>query len=183
MQAVYRLCGELGLPVLIHFWPDQRGGGTFEEFERMLQTYPDTVFIGHAPGWWLNISSETSRTRSPNDLASRPSALPPVIPGGLTDRWLGQYPNLYGDLSARSGMNALTRDSEFAGGFVNRHRHKLLWGTDCSCWDGRGTRGVAESPAECFASTSLRVLKELCDDEETFFDITEGNARTLLRLD
>ena len=36
-----------------------------------------------------------------------------VKPGGLTDRMLSDYPNLYGDLSANSGRNAVARDPEF----------------------------------------------------------------------
>ena len=31
---------------------------------------------------------------------------------GLTDRYLTDYPNMYGDLSATSGLNALTRDED-----------------------------------------------------------------------
>ena len=52
--------------------------------------------------------------------------------GGLTDRWLEEYPNVYGDLSAGSGWNALTRDPEFGPDFVRRHPveapvgHRLL---------------------------------------------------------
>ena len=34
----------------------------------------------------------------------------PIARGGITDKLLGDYPNLFGDLSANSGNNALSRD-------------------------------------------------------------------------
>jgi predicted TIM-barrel fold metal-dependent hydrolase len=39
-------------------------------------------------------------------------------------------PNLYADISAGSGHNALTRDPAFTEGFLERHWRKLLFGTD-----------------------------------------------------
>ena len=59
-------------------------------------------------------------------------------PGGLTDRYLSDYPNMYGDLSAGSGLNALTRDEDFTRDFLTRHRDKLLFGSDCNDRDGGG---------------------------------------------
>jgi hypothetical protein len=55
-----------------------------------------------------------------------------VTAGGLTDRYLADYPNMFGDLSAGSGLNALTRDEDFTRGFLERHQDKLLFGSDCS---------------------------------------------------
>ena len=36
------------------------------------------------------------------------------VRGSSTDRYLSDYPNMYGDLSAGSGLNALKRDEEHA---------------------------------------------------------------------
>jgi len=41
--------------------------------------------------------------------------------GGLTDRYLRDYPNLFGDLSAGSGLNAFVRDHEHGRAFLDRH--------------------------------------------------------------
>jgi len=41
-----------------------------------------------------------------------------------------QYPNLHGDLSARSGLNALTRDPDFGYGFMEEFQDRLYFGTD-----------------------------------------------------
>ena len=101
-------------------------------------------------GFWGHISADyDGTTRYPSG---------PVKPGGLTDRWLSEYPNLHGDLSARSGLGALTRDSAFARAFVRRHGRKLLWGTDCACKDGKGT---GQPDGQCLGQASKRALAAL----------------------
>ena len=126
LQAIYAVCGDLGLPVLFHadHWLcyDEPGA---PRLEKMLQTFPNTVFIGHATRFWAEISSGVT-----SDLfAAYPEGR--IKPGGATDRLLSQYPNLYGDLSAGSGYNALTRDPDFSLDFLVRHQDRLLLGTDC----------------------------------------------------
>jgi hypothetical protein len=49
---------------------------------------------------------------------------------GRTPELLARYPNLYGDLSAGSGFNAISRDPEFGYRFLEEHQDKLLLGTD-----------------------------------------------------
>ena len=41
-----------------------------------------------------------------------------------------KYANLYADLSARSGFNALSRDPEFAYQFIEEFHDRLFFGTD-----------------------------------------------------
>ena len=167
MLEVYRLCGELGLPVLLHIEYGGRYNTNFHHFEVVVKSHPGTIFIGHAQAWWANISADV-----PMDDAYPQG---PVKPIGFTDKLLTEYPNVYGDLSAGSGLNALTRDGDFALSFVNRHRKKLLWATDCPCKDGQGK----DFPSGCFAQRSLPVLQELAADEATFADITHNNAAML----
>lgn len=174
-NAVYQLCGELGLPVLLHF-EYLNYNHNFEDFEQVLREHPKTVFIGHAQAWWANVSADAPRPGDTN-FTNYPKGA--VTRGGLTDRWLSEYPNLYADLSAGSGLGALTRDPEFSREFVQRHRKKLLWATDCPCRDGRGDWGDGRT-RECFAARSLPLLRELAADHETYEDITGGNARRLL---
>ncbi len=103
----------------------------------------------------------------------------PVKKGGLTDRFLSDYPNLYGDLSAGSGLNALTRDPDFARGFLERHRRRLIWGSDCNCRDGDG---AGTSNGKCIAAGSLAALRELVSDAAVFQRITYQNGAELLGL-
>ena len=53
---------------------------------------------------------------------------------------------MYGDLSAGSGLNALTRDEDFTRDFLTRHQDKLLYGSDCS--DHRGRRAHVPGRAD-----------------------------------
>lgn len=127
LQKIYAACGELGLPVLFHadhlICSDEPG---FPGLERMLQTFPDTIFIGHAVRFWAEISADAR----PEQFHISVYAQGPVSPGGATDRLLSDYPNLYGDLSGGSGLNALTRDPVFARDFMERQQDKLVFGTD-----------------------------------------------------
>ncbi len=176
--AIYRLCGELGLPVLLHF-EYLNYNFNFEAFEGVLRAHSDTIFIGHAQAWWANVSAGAPRDPGAPDYTAYPKG--PVQPGGLTDRWLERFPNLYGDLSAGSGLGALTRDPEFTRGFLQRHQTRLLWATDCPCRDGAGDWGEA-APRECFAARSLPLLRDLAPSPEALELITGGNARRLLGL-
>ncbi|HEX2184377.1 MAG TPA: amidohydrolase family protein [Chloroflexota bacterium] len=177
-QAIYRLCGELGLPVLLHFEYGNYNHN-FEAFADVLQAHPETVFIGHAQAWWANISAEVPRDPQAPGYTAYPRGK--VVPGGLTDRWLETFPNLYGDLSAGSGLGALSRDPDFTRDFLRRHQTKLLWATDCPCRDGAGDWGEGRH-RQCFAAQTLPLLRELAPSPEAFQRITRGNAATLLRL-
>ena len=125
MLRIYDACGRLGLPVLIHM--DQyRGldGVGLPRLEKMLQQFPDTVFIAHAQHWWSEISADVTEA----DFCDYPAR--PVVPGGRVEFLLQTYKNIYGDLSANSGRNALLRDPAFTPGFFERNQDKLLYGSD-----------------------------------------------------
>jgi predicted TIM-barrel fold metal-dependent hydrolase len=127
LQKIYAACGELGIPLLFHsdHWIGRDDPG-LPRLEHMLQTYPETIFIGHGTRFWAEISQRPDL--EPTRLAQYPSGA--VITTGATDRLLGMYPNLYGDLSAGSGYTALTRDPAFGLDFLERRQDKLLFGTD-----------------------------------------------------
>ena len=74
------------------------------------------------PGWWASISGDCK------SLGSYPKG--PVTPGGAIDRLMERYPNIYGDLSAGSGANSISRDKEFGRGFLVRRQDRLMFGTD-----------------------------------------------------
>jgi predicted TIM-barrel fold metal-dependent hydrolase len=121
--AVYELCGELGLPVLFHMDPGiNEDGPGLPGLERVLRRARRTTFIAHGPGWWSAISADDDRR------GGYPQG--PVKPTGAADRLLSEFPNLYADISAGSGNNALTRDPGFTEGFLARHWRRLLFGTD-----------------------------------------------------
>jgi predicted TIM-barrel fold metal-dependent hydrolase len=125
---------EYNVPMLMHFEHNRYNLG-IENFHKTLEKFPDVKFIGHAQTWWGNI-----------DKCHEQTVLYPrtrVTPGGITDQLLSNYPNLYGDLSAGSGLNSMLRDEEHAKEFLTRHQDQLLYGSDCPDADGQssGCRG------------------------------------------
>jgi predicted TIM-barrel fold metal-dependent hydrolase len=166
MQAIYRLAGEHGVPVLMH-WQFKMYNYGFERFHRMLEKFPQVKFIGHAQMWWANIDGKHAEPS-----VSYPKGS--VSAGGLTDRYLADYPNMYGDLSAGSGLNALTRDEDFARDFVRRHRDKLVFGSDCSCHEGGGPK--------CLGAQIIGAIRRLAGDREIERKLLHENARALFRI-
>lgn len=133
---LFRAAAELKLPVVLHlgvpFLRDESGrevyqsnwqGGTVENLERALQACPDTVFIGHAPGFWREISAASAAC---GEVYPRG----PVTSGGRLYTLFNSYPNLYADLSAGSGRLALERDPAHATLFLERFADRLLFGRD-----------------------------------------------------
>lgn len=182
MRRVYDLAAELRVPVLVHFQEVEhfKGEGDwntgYREFDKVLRAHPKTTFIGHADFFWANISAEL-----PAGVAYPEGR---VKKGGLTDKWLADFPNLYADMSANSGYNALTRDAEFTRAFVNRHQSKLMFGCDCSCQDGNGTGGSPILPAlkgKCVARATLGALKGMTT-AEVFRKVTYANGVKLLGI-
>ena len=166
MTPIYEVCNDLRWPFVYHFQENGMDGGYswgIRRFESLIQRYNDIRFVGHAGSWWDFVSAD----------ATGADALPTgsIVPGGLTDRLLTDYPNLYADLSAGSALNALTRDPDFMREFIVRHRKKLMWGTDCPC-DGT-------SP-DCFAKQSLPILRSLTNDKDVLDDILHNNAQRLV---
>lgn len=165
LQAIYAACGEYGLPVLFHgdhlICSDDAGA---PRLERMLQAFPDTMFIGHATRFWAEISADA--TADQFHITSYPKGS--VAPGGATDRLLSAYPNLYGDISGGSGHNALTRDPSFAVDFLRRHQDKLLFGSDV-------LRPGQDIPV-------LDLLRACALDEVARAKIAHGNAVRILGL-
>lgn len=182
MRRVFDLASELGLPVLIHFQEvtQQTSVGTFNmgltRLPALLKQYPKVTFVGHADFFWANCSADV-----PSDQAY-PTG--PVKRGGLTDRMLSDYENLWGDLAAYSGRNFLARDVEFSEDFLKRHQNKLMFGSDCFCRDGRGTGQTNPFPllaGKCIARETLTALKQLTTPD-VFKKVTWDNATRLLKL-
>ena len=123
MMQVYEACQEVGIPLLFHMdtirGKDKPG---LPRLEHALATFAKLNFIGHGPGWWASIAGDVKR------LGGYPKG--PVQPGGAIDRLMDKYPNIYGDLSAGSGNNAIARDKEFGREFMIRRQDRLMFGTD-----------------------------------------------------
>lgn len=187
LRRMYALAADLRVPILVHFqevdhFPNEGtwATGYATAFAGILAAYPKTTFIGHADAFWANVSADYRNE------AAYPSG--PIARGGLTDRLLGEFPNLYGDLAANSGNNAMSRDAAFTADFLKRHQDKLIFGSDCSCRDGHGN-GVSQNnnPAaarmagKCVARETLGLLKR-STTPDVFAKLVWGNAHKMLRV-
>ena len=133
----------------------------------MLDKFPRVKFLGHAQTWWAHIDGNYT-----DQTTLYPKG--PVADGGLTDRYLSDYPNMYGDLSAGSGLNALTRDEDFTRAFLLRHRNKLLFGSDCNDRNGGGP--------ECLGAQIIAAVRRLAPDRQIERQLLYENAKRLFRL-
>ncbi len=169
---LFRYCAGKDLPVVFHidvpYRPDKQTGkpvfckewygGTVDNVARAMEACPETVFIGHGPGFWREISGDA-------DMA--PDAYPPgpVMAGGRLTGLLDEHSNLMADLSAGSALNALQRDPAHGRQFLLRYHQRLLFARDD--YDGR--------------------LHELLQSLDLPQDVTEDlyhrNAEKLLRIE
>ncbi len=165
---MYRYCGKMGLPVTVHIdyefdtgrkypRPNYWYGGGIEAFERAVKACPETSFLGHAPGFWAHISGDGQF-----DKAAYPQGK--VMPGGKVVEMLRACPNLYCDLSAGSGCNALKRDPEHAREFLLEFQDRVCYGRDY------------------FDNEHQAFLNSLGLPEEALTKIYSGNALRLVPL-
>jgi predicted TIM-barrel fold metal-dependent hydrolase len=163
-RRLYAKCDEYGLPLVL----DMTVGLCWDtvglpRLEACLKDYRNVTFVGHGPRFWAAISGDDT-----DDENAPLYPKGPVTPGGAVDRLLSEYDNLWVDLSAGSGYNAMTRDPEYTAGFVQRHWRKLLFGTDyLGAFQGMPI---------------IKWLRELKVEEEVREAIAAGNARRLLGL-
>jgi predicted TIM-barrel fold metal-dependent hydrolase len=165
-ERLYRLAEKYGVPVLLHFQHGTYNLG-IERFHTVLGKFPQVNFIGHAQTFWANIDANHA-----DQAVLYPKG--PVTPGGITDRLLRDHPNMFGDLSAGSGLGSLTRDEEHTRGFLERHQDKLMFGSDCPDPLGEGK--------DCTGTQILAALRRLAPSKAIERKILYGNARRVFRL-
>jgi predicted TIM-barrel fold metal-dependent hydrolase len=153
------------VPVLLHFEHEHYNLG-IQNFHKILDRHPRVNFIGHAQTWWGNIDKNHDQT------VMYPKT--PVTPGGITDRLLSDYPNMYGDMSAGSGLNSMLRDEEKARDFLKRHQDKLLFGSDCNDRQANGP--------DCLGSKIITAIRRLAPDKKAERKILCDNAVRVLKI-
>ena len=165
-QKLYALATEHNVPILLHFQHGTYNLG-FERFHKMLEKFPKTVFIGHAQTWWANIDKNHT---DQNNLYPKGK----VVAGGLTEKYLADYPNMFADMSAGSGLNSLLRDEDHTRGFLERHQNKILYGSDCNDAVGSG--------AKCQGSQTIAAIRRLSPNKAIERKILYENAKKLFRF-
>lgn len=160
-----------GLPLTFHIGP--RAGGCYglidevglPRLEKVLQTFPNLVFLGHSQPFWAEISADVAQ----DSRGGYPKGA--VTPGRVVEL-MRKYRNLHGDLSAGSGYNAITRDLQFGLAFLEEFQDQLHWGTDIASQ-------VQELPIVGFFK---KLKTEKLISAVAYEKITWRNSNTLLKL-
>jgi hypothetical protein len=166
MQAIYRLAHTYNVPVLLHFQYHKYNFG-YNRFYKMLEKYPDVDFLGHAQQFFANVGRNPSKI-----VQNYPKGK--ITPGGITDQLLGEYPNMYGNISAGSGLNFLQRDEDFTRNYLKRHQNKLIFGSDCADTAGHGNA--------CDGAQIISTIKRLAPSKKIERKILYGNAKKMFHL-
>ena len=172
VQNLFKHCQACAMPLLFHIGP--RKGECYgliddlhlPRLEESLKKFPDLIFIGHSQPFWSEISGDvTEKTRNAYPKGK-------VVSGGALPRLIKTYSNLYADISAGSGYNALTRDADFGFQFMEEFRDRLFFGTDI-CSPTNDHR---------HAEFLRRALEEEKISKEAFEKISWQNANRVLKL-
>ena len=173
VQNLLRHAEALGMPLTFHM--AGRIGGAYGlyddpglgQLEQSLRNFPKLTFLGHSQPFW----AEMAPLKEPDDRHGYPEY--PVGEEGAVPRLMREHPNLYGDLSAGSGHNALARDEDYAVSFLNEFQDRLLFGTDITAPD-------TPTPLVDFLLT-LRDAGRI--SEAVFNKVARENAVALLALE
>lgn len=163
---------QAGLPLLFHVASADRGMyGLVDQpglpkLEKVLKMFPKLQFIGHSMGFWSAISGDACT----ENWMGYPKG--DVTEGGALIRLLRTCDNLWGDISAGSGNNALVRDFDFGCSFMEEFQDRLLFGTDI-CQPGQKVPQV---------DTMNRMRDEGKLSAEAYEKISHLNAEKLLGL-
>ena len=165
-------CAELGLPVTIHisqdvgFYYGMVDDVGLPRLEKMLKKYPKLKIFGHSQAFYAHMSADVTKEMFNGYPTGK------VIPGRV-EELMDKYENLYCDLSAGSGYNALARDPDYAEKFIERFADRMMFGLDiCNV-------------------TDVRLLPEWLDNmyldgrisEQNYMKICRDNAIRELKLD
>lgn len=128
---LFQTAGSLQAPVVLHIdtpylngvYQEAWYGGEIDTLDRALEKCPQTIFVGHAPGFWRHISGDEKTDPQPY-----PSG--PVAPHGRLFDLFDRHENLWADLSAGSGLNALKRQEDGGLQFLMTYQDRLLFGRD-----------------------------------------------------
>lgn len=171
---LFQQVGEFHLPIIFDMNDNPVHYGLRDDYglprlEKTLRECPDTVLVGHGPTFWAEISADVPEDQR----VSYPAG--PVVEGGAVPRLMEQHDNLWADLSAGSGYNAITRDEAFGIAFLERFQDKLMFGTD-SC------RRYVRQPELPNVDLMTKLKRERLISETAWEKIASGNAIRLMGL-
>ncbi len=175
--ALFKACEACDMSVTFHIGHDKNGEyGLIDEIglhrlEKCLGMFPKLRFFGHSQRFWSCISGDVNETT----FHGWPTG--PVAPGGRVVELMRKYPNLYGDLSATSGYNAVARDPEFGYAFMEEFQDRLFFGLDlCQ------PMNMNQPPRYALAKFLDDAVTEGKISYDAYYKISRGNAEKHLGL-
>ncbi len=129
IDNLFAAAAHYDMPVIIHIYTKFGGSyGIVDELglpriEKMLKKHPSLKLIGHSSPFWSEISADN------NDNVRNGYPKGKVTEGRIS-YLMRECENLYCDMSAGSGANALMRDPEFTAGFFEEFQDRILYGCD-----------------------------------------------------
>lgn len=174
MDNLFYHCAKADMPVIVHL--ATKIGGTYgivddwglPRIEKMLKKHKGLKLIGHSQVFWSEISSDCTEEKRSEYPAGK-------VKEGRIATLMREYDNLYCDLSAGSGANAMMRDREYAAGFLNEFADRIFYGTDL-CRKGQEFRKDFSVFLENLVSDGLISF-------EDYVKIVRNNAAKLLGIE
>lgn len=173
MDNLFFHCDRCRMPVLIHISPAVGCGyGIVDDLglprlEKMLMKYPELPIIGHSQPFWAEMSDDvTEKLR--NDYPKG------KVHEGRLPKLMRECRNLYCDLSAGSGANALMRDRDYAARFLEEFADRVLYGCDFCAVTNQHQFALDAILDDMVACGELKM--------ETYEKIVRGNAKKLLQI-
>ncbi len=173
LDHLYSCLEETDMPLIIHIAPKFGDGyGIVDEIglpriEKILKKHPKLKLLGHSQPFWSEISADVTpelRGRYPRGKVTE----------GRISQLMREYENLYCDLSAGSGANAMQRDPEFAAKFMEEFADRIFYGCDICAVNNRSVYDFDQ------------FLTEMCESgmlsKENYKKIVRDNAIRLLNL-
>lgn len=174
VDNLFAQCAEHDLPVTIHISPKEGDYyGIVDDLglprlENALKKHKNLKILGHSMQFWSEISSDV-------DEESRLGYPTGKVTDGRLAYLLREYPNLYCDLSATSGANALMRDPDYAARFIEEFSDRVLYGCDiCS---------RANVHMYKFNDFLNKMVEDGAISEQNYRKLVRENAVKLLKLD
>lgn len=174
VDNLFKHCVECDMPVLIHIAPHFDGCyGLVDELglprlEKMLKKHPDLKILGHSQPFWSEISAD-------NTVEIRNEYPTGKVTEGRIPKLMREYGNLYCDLSAGSGANAMMRDPEFAAKFIEEFSDRILYGCDICA-----PSNTHPFPFDEFLD---KMVEDKMISEENYRKIVRENALKILKED
>ncbi|MBR5307797.1 MAG: amidohydrolase family protein [Clostridia bacterium] len=172
MDNLFYHCEMCDMPVTIHIAPKKYDYyGIIDELglpglEKMLKKHPKLKVFGHSQCFWSHISADVTE----ESMSDYPVGK--VTEGALV-RLMRECPNLYCDVSAMSGYNALSRDNDFAYKFIEEFGDRMFYGTDiCRAYQKTYLAGWLD-----------KAYEDGCISYDNYRSICRGNAIRVLNLD